>query len=247
MSKVLIVTGASRGIGAGIARMAGARGYDVCVNYQSSADAAGEVVADIERGGQRAIAVQADTSKEDEVVRLFETVADQLGPLSALVNNAGTTGKNCLVEDVDQAALERCFGTNVIGYFLCAREAIRHMSTRKSGQGGDIVNISSVAARLTNAFEWLHYGASKAAVDCFTRGLALEAIDDGIRVNSVRPGPVATAIHSAERIARIEATMPIHRIGEVDEIAEAVMWLMSDKAGFCVGSILDVAGGRGLA
>ncbi len=247
MSNVLIVTGASRGIGAAIARMAGARGYDVCVNYRSNADKAAAAVADIEAAGARAIAVQADTAQEDDVVRLFQTVADQLGPITGLVNNAGTTGKNCLVEDIDQASLEHIFGVNVIGYFLCAREAIRHMSTRKGAAGGHIVNISSVAAKITNAFEWLHYGASKAAIDCFTRGLALEAIEDGINVNAVRPGPVATDIMTTERIERIEKVMPIGRVGETDEIAEAVLWLMSDQAGFCVGSILDVAGGRGVA
>lgn len=245
MSGVLIVTGASRGIGAAIARMAGARGYDVCVNYQSSAEQAAEVVADIERAGVRALAVQADTSREAEVERMFDTVDAALGPVTALVNNAGTTARNCMVKDVDAASLERCFGINVIGYFLCAREAIRRMATDQGGAGGVIVNISSVAAQLTNAFEWLHYGASKAAVDCFTRGLALEVAGQGIRVNGIRPGPVKTAINSPERIERIEKTIPLGRFGEADEIAEAVMWMMSDKAAYCTGSILNVSGGRG--
>jgi len=225
--------------------MAGARGYDLCVNYQSSAEKAAEVVADIEKSGARAIAVQADTSREGDVERMFETVDQELGPVVGLVNNAGTTARNCIVEDVDAASLERCFGTNVIGYFLCAREAIRRMATDKGGKGGVIINISSVAAQLTNAFEWLHYGASKAAVDCFTRGLALEVAGQGIRVNGIRPGPVKTEINSPERIERIEKTIPLGRFGEVDEIAEAVLWMMSDKASYCTGSILNVAGGRG--
>ena len=218
MSGVLIVTGASRGIGAAIARMAGARGYDVCVNYQSSAEQAAEVVADIERAEVRALAVQADTSREAEVERMFETVDEALGPVTALVNNAGTTARNCMVKDVDASSLERCFGTNVIGYFLCAREAIRRMATDQGGAGGVIVNISSVAAQLTNAFEWLHYGASKAAVDCFTRGLALEVAGQGIRVNGIRPGPVKTAINSPERIERIEKTIPLGRFGEAEAL-----------------------------
>ncbi len=245
MSGVLIVTGASRGIGAAIARMAAARGFDVCVNYQASADKADAVVADIEKAGGRAIAVQADTSQEADVERLFETVDKQLGPLTGLINNAGTTARACLVQDVDAASLERCFGTNVIGYFLCAREAIRRMATDQGGQGGSIINISSVAAQLTNAFEWLHYGASKAAVDCFTRGLALEVAGQGIRVNAIRPGPVKTEINTPERIERIEKTIPLGRFGEADEIAEAVLWMMSDMAAYCTGSILNVAGGRG--
>ena len=224
--------------------MAGARGYAVCVNYKSSSGRAAEVVAAISESGGRAVAVQADMASEDDIVRLFETTDRALGPTTALVNNAGITGPNCLIEDVDAAALETVFRVNVAGYFLCAREAIKRMSVKNGAEGGAIVNVSSVAALLTNAFEWVHYGASKAAVDTFTLGLALEAAEHGIRVNGVRPGLTATDILPSERNARLVPSIPLKRVAAPDEIAEAILWLLSDRASYCTGVILNVSGGR---
>ena len=243
----MIVTGASRGIGAAIARAGGAAGYAVCVNYNASPDKAEAVVADITAAGGRAVAVQADMAREADIVRLFETCERDLGPVTALVNNAGVTARSCLVEDVDAETLDTCFRINISAYFLCAREAVRRMSTKHGGQGGAIVNISSVAAIITNAFVWLHYGASKGAVDTFTRGLALEVAEQGIRVNGVRPGLTETDINPPGRIESLAAQFPLKRAAQPEEIAEAAIWLLSDKAGYCTGSILNVAGGRGSA
>ena len=244
MSDVLIVTGGSRGIGAAVARLGGQRGYAVCVNYLSSRDQAEQVVGEITGTGGRAIAVQADTGKESDIVRLFETVDAELGPVTALVNNAGVTGRRCLIEEVDAETLDQVFRVNVAGYFLCAREAIKRMSVKSGGAGGVIVNLSSVAALLSNAFDWVHYGASKGAVDTFTKGLALEAADHGIRCNAVRPGMTATDINPADRAEAIAPTIPMKRIAAPQEIAEAVMWLLSDKASYCTGTIVNVSGGR---
>jgi NAD(P)-dependent dehydrogenase (short-subunit alcohol dehydrogenase family) len=184
--------------------------------------------------------------REDDIVRLFEACDAALGPVTALVNNAGVTARRCLVEEVDQASLEACFMTNIAGYFLCAREAIRRMSVRRGGAGGAIVNVSSVASVLTNAFTWIHYAASKSAIDTFTRGLAIEAAPDGIRVNAVRPGVVDTEINPPGRAAEIAPTIPMGRLGAPEEIAEAVMWLLSDQASYCTGAILTASGGRGI-
>lgn len=244
MSEVLIVTGASRGIGAAIARLAGRRGYDVCVNYLSRRERADAVVAEIADAGGRAIAVQADTGQEGDIVRLFETVDRELGPVTALVNNAGITGRRCLIEEVDAGTLEQVLRVNVAGYFLCAREAIKRMSTKTGGPGGVIVNISSVAALLSNAFDWVHYGASKGAVDTFTKGLALEGAEHGIRCNAVRPGMTDTDISPAERAAAIAPTIPLKRVAAPEEIAEAALWLLSDKASYCTGTIVNASGGR---
>jgi NAD(P)-dependent dehydrogenase (short-subunit alcohol dehydrogenase family) len=246
MSEVLMVTGASRGIGAALARAGGERGFAVCVNYLTNPAKAEEVVADIRKAGAKAIPVHADMTREDDIVRMFETVDRELGAVTALVNNAGITSRRCLVEEVDAATLEACFKTNIAGYFLCAREAIKRMSVRKGGKGGRIVNISSVAALLTNAFTWLHYGASKAAIDTFTRGLALETAPDGIRVNGVRPGLIDTEINPPGRIAALLDEIPMRRAGTLEEVVAAVMWLLSDEASYCTGAILDVAGGRGI-
>ncbi len=244
MSDVLIVTGGSRGIGAAVARLGGERGYDVCVNYLSNRERADQVVAQITDGGGRAIAVQADAGSESDVVRLFETVDRELGPVTALVNNAGITGRRCLIEEVDAATLEQVFRVNVAGCFLCAREAIKRMSVKTGGPGGVIVNVSSVAALLSNAFDWVHYGASKAAVDTFTKGLALEAADHGIRCNAVRPGMTDTDISPRDRAAAIAPTIPLKRIAAPEEVAEAILWLLSDKASYCTGTIVNVSGGR---
>ena len=243
-SKSAIVTGSSRGIGAAIARVLAREGYDVCVNYVRDEAAAGRVADDVRAAGRRAVAVQADTGREADIVRMFEAAEASLGSIDALVNNAGVSGARGLVEEVSAETLDAVFRVNVAGYFLCAREAIRRMSTRHGGRGGRIVNVSSIAADRTGAFEWVHYGASKAAVDTFTRGLALETADHGIRCNSVRPGMVDTEIHWPGRMEAIAPTIPLKRIAAPEEVAEAVAWLLSDKASYCTGTHIDVAGGR---
>lgn len=243
-SKSAIVTGSSRGIGAAIARVLAREGYDVCVNYVRDEAAAGRVADDVRAAGRRAVTVQADTGREADIVRMFEAAEAALGSIDALVNNAGVSGARGLVEEVTAETLDAVFRVNVAGYFLCAREAIRRMSTRRGGRGGRIVNVSSIAADRTGAFEWVHYGASKAAVDTFTRGLALETADHGIRCNSVRPGMVDTEIHWPGRMEAIAPTIPLKRIAAPEEVAEAVAWLLSDKASYCTGTHIDVAGGR---
>ena len=243
-SKAAIVTGSSRGIGAAVARVLARDGYDVCVNYVRDEAAAERVADDVRAAGRRAVAVQADTGREADVVRLFEAAESALGSVDALVNNAGVSGGRSLIEDVTAETLDAVFRINVAGYFLCAREAIRRMSTKRGGRGGLIVNVSSIAADLSGAFDWVHYGASKAAVDTFTRGLALETARQGIRCNSVRPGMVDTEIHWPGRMEAIAPTVPLERIAAPEEVAEAVAWLLSDKASYCTGAHIDVAGGR---
>ena len=243
-SKAAIVTGSSRGIGAAVARVLAREGYDVCVNYARDEAAAERVADDVRTAGRRAVTVQADTGREADIVRMFETAEAALGSIDALVNNAGVSGARGLVEEVTAETLDAVFRVNVAGYFLCAREAIRRMSTRHGGRGGRIVNVSSIAADRTGAFEWVHYGASKAAVDTFTRGLALETADQGIRCNSVRPGMVDTDIHWPGRMEAIAPNIPLKRIAAPEEVAEAVAWLLSDKASYCTGTHIDVAGGR---
>ena len=243
-SKAAIVTGSSRGIGAAVARVLAREGYDVCVNYVRDEAAAERVADDVRAAGRRAVAVRADTGREADVVRLFEAAESALGSVDALVNNAGVSGGRSLIEDVTAETLDAVFRINVAGYFLCAREAIRRMSTKRGGRGGLIVNVSSIAADLSGAFDWVHYGASKAAVDTFTRGLALETARQGIRCNSVRPGMVDTEIHWPGRMEAIAPTVPLERIAAPEEVAEAVAWLLSDKASYCTGAHIDVAGGR---
>ncbi len=243
-SKAAIVTGSSRGIGAAVARVLAREGYDVCVNYVRDEAAAERVAGDVRAAGRRAVTVQADTGREADIVRMFEAAEAALGSVDALVNNAGVSGARGLVEEVTAETLDAVFRVNVAGYFLCAREAIRRMSTKHGGRGGRIVNVSSIAADRTGAFEWVHYGASKAAVDTFTRGLALETADQGIRCNSVRPGMVDTDIHWPGRMEAIAPTIPLKRIADPEEVAEAVAWLLSDKASYCTGTHIDVAGGR---
>ncbi len=245
---VLIVTGASRGIGAATARLAGARGYAVCVNYLRNRDAAEQVVRDIERAGARAIAVAADVSREADVVRLFRTAAEALGPPFGLVNNAGILETQMRVDQMDAARLARVFQANVVGAFLCAREAVRHMSTAHGGAGGAIVNVSSVAARTGSPGEYVDYAASKAAIDAMTIGLAQEVALEGIRVNAVRPGFIYTDIHASggepNRVNRVKAFVPMRRGGMPAEVAAAILWLLSDEASFTTGAFIDVAGGR---
>ena len=248
MTKVVIVTGGSRGIGAATARLAAARGYSVAVSYLGAADAAGAVVRDIEAKGGRAIAVQGDTADEADVERLFATVDRDLGPLDALVNNAGIVGTMNRVEDVTLATLRRVMDVNVIGCFLCARAALRRMSTNRGGRGGAIVNLSSAAATLGSPNEFVHYAASKGAIDSFTIGLAREVAREGIRVNAVTPGLIETDIHAAGgdagRLARLSPTVPMGRSGTAAEVAETILWLMSDAASYVTGANLRVSGGR---
>ncbi|HEY2698547.1 MAG TPA: SDR family oxidoreductase [Pseudonocardiaceae bacterium] len=240
----LIVTGGSRGIGASIARLAAADGWDVCVSYLSNETAAEEVVQDCRKHGTRAVAVRADVSVPNDVVALFDQAEDELGPLRGLVNNAGIVGEKSLLRDYQSGRTERIFATNVIGAFSCAREAVR----RFGSLGGVIVNVSSRAAELGSAGEYVDYAASKAAIDTMTVGLAREVARDGIRVNAVRPGLIHTDMHASggqpDRIARLADSVPMGRGGDPDEIAEAVVWLLSDKASYTTGALLDVSGGR---
>jgi NAD(P)-dependent dehydrogenase (short-subunit alcohol dehydrogenase family) len=244
----MIVTGGSRGIGAATARLAGQRGYHVCVGYNASEARARAVVDDVLRSGARAIAVKADMAREDDAKRLFETCDRELGVLDVLVNNAGTTGPIRQVADIDAATLRTVLGINVIGYFLCAREAIRRMAVNRGGKGGSIVNVSSRASELGGATEWVHYAASKGATDSFTIGLAREVGADGIRVNAVRPGLIETEIHAAagapDRVARLAGGIPMRRAGSAEEVAETILWLASDQAAYVSGALVDVSGAR---
>ncbi|WP_283137127.1 SDR family oxidoreductase [Rhizohabitans arisaemae] len=248
MSGILLITGASRGIGAATALLAARRGYRVCVNYRANADAAAEVVARIAEEGGEAVAVQADTGRESEVERLFTTVDKQLGPLTALVNNAGILFTQCRVDQLDEDRIRRVLTTNVVGYLLCAKHAVLRMSTAHGGAGGAIVNVSSAAARLGSPGEYVDYAASKGAVDSLTIGLALEVAAEGIRVNAVRPGIIHTGIHAdggePGRVDRIGPNLPMRRGGYPEEVAEAILWLLSDQASYITGTFIDAAGGR---
>ena len=241
----MIVTGGGRGIGAATARLAAAEGFKVCIGFQKNSSSAERLAQEI---GKHAIAVQADVSIEADVVRLFETVDREFGRVSALVNNAGIVDLGARVERITAQRLARMFAVNVAGSFLCAREAIRRMSTRLGGQGGAIVNLSSIAARLGAPGEYVDYAAAKGAIDSFTIGLAKEVGAEGIRVNAVRPGIIRTEIHAASgdpgRLERIGATAPLGRPGEPEEVARAILWLASEAASYVTGAILDVAGGR---
>jgi len=248
VEKVIIVTGGSRGIGAATARLAGERGYAVCVNYRKNRAAADAVVSEIQAAGGKALAVGADVASEPDVIRLFETVDAQLGVLTALVNNAGILEKQARVEQMDTARIDRVFATNVRGAFLCAREAVRRMSISHGGAGGAIVNLSSRAAQLGAPGEYVDYAASKAAVEALTIGLAREVAGEGIRVNGVRPGIIYSEIHAdggePGRVDRLGPTLPMRRGGDAIEVARAILWLLSDEASYSTASFIDVAGGR---
>ena len=248
MAKVMVITGGGRGIGAQTARIAAQRGYAVAVNYQSNRQAAEALVAEIQASGGKALAVGANVASEEDVVRLFRAVDVALGRVSVLVNNAGIVDVGTRVEAMTAARLTRMFAVNITGSFLCAREAVKRMSTRHGGNGGAIVNLSSIAARLGGAGEYVDYAASKGAIDTLTVGLSKEVGPDGIRVNAVRPGIIRTDIHLASgdpaRVERIGRTAPLQRPGEADEVARTILWLASDEASYLTGAIVDVTGGR---
>ncbi|MDQ1617567.1 MAG: hypothetical protein QOE19_136 [Actinomycetota bacterium] len=244
----VVVTGGSRGIGAATARLLAQRGHAICLSFVHDAEAADEVVTACAAAGIEAIAVRADVSVEADVVELFRTADAELGPIAGLVNNAGVVDRQARLEEITTARLERMFAVNVTGAFLCAREAVRRLSTRHGGGGGAIVNVSSRAAVLGAPGEYVDYAAAKAAVDAMTVGLSKEVADEGIRVNAVRPGLIATEIHAQGgepgRVHRLAPTLPMKRPGRVEEVAAAIAWLLSDEASYVTGSFIDVGGGR---
>ncbi len=247
MAKVLLVTGGSRGIGAATAKLGAARGYDVCFNYKSNAALAEEVVKDIRAMGRCALAVQADTAQDQDVVRLFEACDRELGPLNALANSAGITGGVALIEDVKAEMLRELMEVNIVGYFLCAREAVKRMSTLRGGSGGAIVNVSSRAAELGGGNEWIHYAASRGATDSMTKGMSVELAKWGIRVNAVQPGIIDTDIQATGLPNRMEKALPnipMGRVGTANEVAETILWLLSEQASYVTGAIVNVSGGR---
>ena len=248
MTGVVLITGGSRGIGAATARLAAERGYRVGVNYHRDAGAAEAVVREIEQAGGRALAVQADVGREEDVERLFDEVRGALGPVTVLVNNAGILERQARVDEIDAGRLGRVLTTNVVGAFLCAGAAVRRMSTRHGGAGGVIVNVSSRAAVLGSPGEYVDYAASKAAVDTLTVGLARGIAAEGIRVCGVRPGLIETEIHALGgepgRVARLAPGVPMGRGGSAEEVAHAILWLLSDEASYVTGTLLDVSGGR---
>ncbi|MFL1407541.1 SDR family oxidoreductase [Marinobacter sp. M1N3S26] len=248
MEKVILITGGSRGIGASTAKLAATSGYAVAISYLTDADAALKIVRDIQKAGGKASSFAADVSKEADVIGLFEAVDEEFGTIHALVNNAGVLDVQTRVEQMSAARIEHTLAVNVLGSFLCAREAIRRMSRTHGGQGGAIVNVSSAASRLGSPNEYVDYAAAKGAIDSFTIGLAKEVAAEGIRVNAVRPGVIYTDIHASggepDRVDRVKGSVPMQRGGQPEEVARAILWLLSDESSYSTGSLLDVAGGR---
>jgi NAD(P)-dependent dehydrogenase (short-subunit alcohol dehydrogenase family) len=247
-SRTVIVTGASSGIGAAIASLAGANGFPVAVNFMTNETAAAEVVREIESAGGRAVAIQGDISREEDILRLFETAERELGKIGGLVNNAGATGGFSRLEALRADSIAQVLAVNVAGTMLCSREAVRRMSLRNGGLGGSIVNISSIVARLGGAGDWVHYAASKGAINSFSIGLAREVAEEGIRVNVVAPGLIDTPLHAAngmpDRMDRVAPLIPMKRFGTPREVAEGVVWLLSSAASYTTGAILEIGGGR---
>ena len=248
MSKLVLVTGASRGIGAATALLAARHGYTVAVNYSANSLAADDVARQIRQAGGQAMTLRADVSNEAQVVAMFEKIDARFGRLTALVNNAGIVDQTARVDAMTLQRLRRMFEVNVFGSFLCAREAVKRMSTRYGGAGGSIVNVSSAAARLGSPGQYVDYASAKGAIDTFTLGLAKEVADEGIRVNAVRPGIIDTGIHASgglpDRARDAASQLPMRRAGSAEEVAEAIAWLLGDGASYCTGALLDVAGGR---
>jgi NAD(P)-dependent dehydrogenase (short-subunit alcohol dehydrogenase family) len=248
MSKVVLITGASRGIGAATAVYLAEKGYNICVNYKSNCDAASEVLAQVKSYGVKGIAVKADVSEENDVIRLFCEIDEKLGVLTHLVNNAGVLLPQSRVEDLTALRINKILTTNVTSYFLCCREAIKRMSINHGGQGGAIVNVSSAASRLGAPHEYIDYAASKGAIDTLTTGLSLEVAGENIRVNSVRPGFIHTEMHSdggePDRINRVKGNIPLKRGGQPSEVASAIAYLLSDEASYITGTFMDLAGGK---
>jgi NAD(P)-dependent dehydrogenase (short-subunit alcohol dehydrogenase family) len=248
MSKTILITGAGRGIGAATARLAGKHGWNVGVNYFANSKAAEETMAAVRASGGSAVAIQGDVSREQDIIAVFEATESAFGPLDGFVNNAGIVASATTVADMSAERIEKLFANNVVGAFLCAREAARRLSKARGGRGGAIVNVSSIAARLGSPGEYVDYAATKAAIDTLTVGLAKELGGEGVRVNAVRPGLIATDIHASggrpERLEQLAPTVPMGRAGTAEEVAEAIVWLLSDAASYVSGAILDIGGGR---
>jgi len=248
MNPVMLITGASRGIGAATARLAGKNGYAVCVNYKSSREAAERIVKDIEESGGKALSVQADVADANDIERLFHICDLELGTLSSLINNAGILETQIRLEDIDAARIDRVFGVNVRGSFLCAREAVKRMSTKHGGKGGTIVNLTSKASKIGSPNEFIDYAATKGAIDTMTVGLAKEVAEEGIRVNAVAAGLIVTDIHISagepSRPERMKGAIPMQRAGTAEEVAKAILWLAGDDSSYTTGSVVEVTGGR---
>ncbi len=248
MNKIALVTGSSRGIGAATAILLAKQGFDLCINYKDNCKAASEVLQQAKEFGTQCISIQADVSQEADVLNLFNQMDQQLGPITALVNNAGILLPQSKLININAERINRILTANVTGYFLCCREAIKRMSTEQKGFGGAIVNISSVAARTGSPGEYIDYAASKGAIDTLTKGLSVEVAAEGIRVNGVRPGFIKTQMHAdggePDRVERIKGNIPMQRGGEAAEVASVILWLLSEDASYVTGSFIDVAGGR---